>query len=159
MKRNKRVVEMKGLVFGKLTVWNYHGIINHRAYWNCYCLCGKMKVADGGELRTGKLKSCGCGQNPIRHGFAGTKFYNIWSAMKARCFVKKNKRYKCYGGRGITVSPEWLIFENFKKDMYEAYVEHKKLNKSTSIDRINNDGNYEFNNCRWATNEIQQKNK
>lgn len=82
-----------------------------------------------------------------------TKEYRTWAHMKGRCLNKKDNKFYCYGERGITVCDRWLLFDNFLKDMGMA------PSKTHSIDRINNDGDYEPNNCRWATSKQQQSNK
>lgn len=89
------------------------------------------------------------------------RFYGIWNSMKQRCSNNKNPGFHRYGGRGITVSQDWLKYEGFKKDMFESYKEHLNFygGKDTSLDRINNDGNYEKENCRWATMKVQNNNK
>lgn len=90
-----------------------------------------------------------------------TRFYAIWCGIKTRCLNSTNKDYKNYGGRGITVCKEWLDFQNFYDDMFPDYCEHAYWfgEKQTTIDRIDNDGNYEFENCRWNTLGKQQSNK
>ena len=116
--------------------------------------CGKEFEAQIQSIKNGHTKSCGCQStkytNP--HGLAQHKLYNTWNMMKSRCYTPKNKAYKHYGGRGIKVCDRWLDINNFIEDMYPTWKE------GLSLDRIDVDGNYEPDNCRWTTNEVQNRN-
>ena len=119
--------------------------------WACLCDCGKTKIAHGSSLRAGNVKSCGC-LGKINRTLAMTKhnmsrdpLYYIWASMKKRCNNKKTSSYPYYGGRGISVCESWEKFENFLADMGGTWREGLEL------DRIDNDGNYEPDNCRWVT--------
>jgi hypothetical protein len=126
----------------------------------CRCECGNERVVKQSHLRAETIKSCGCliseitAKRNASHGKSKTRIYNIWASMKARCFNPKKDKYKYYGGRGVTVCERWRnSFENFLADMGEP------PSARHSIDRINNDGNYEPSNCRWATPLEQAHNK
>lgn len=151
-----------GLRFGRLTVLSFAGKVGLReACWNCRCDCSNTSVVSGHNLKRGMTNSCGClktehGRNlaeqAVTHGHARlgkTPTYLQWTRMRSRCFDRTNPYY---GGRGITVCDRWKSFENFLADMGERPLGH-------SIDRINNDGNYEPGNCRWATQKEQCRNQ
>jgi hypothetical protein len=130
------------------------------AQWLCRCACGTERVVLGGSLRRGASKSCGgsgCGVHwGLKHGHCrnghSTRIYEIWAAMMQRCYNPNHPVYSHYGGRGITVCERWHSFVNFLIDMGEPPPDR-------SIDRINNDGDYEPNNCRWATRSEQRRNQ
>lgn len=132
--------------------------------WKCRCVCGKELVVRQDCLRSGNTTSCGCQRKvhaavAIRkrcttHGQSKLAEYFVWKTMKARCRNPKNLEFKNYGGRGIKVCDRWLnSFEAFLGDM------GRRPTPAHSIDRINNDGNYEPGNCRWATWKQQAANR
>ena len=115
------------------------------------CHCGKEFKTQTRDVKSGHTKSCGCLKNT--HNLSNHRLYPIWNEMVQRCNNPKRKAYKYYGLRGITVCNEWLDINNFINDMYPSYKE------GLTIDRIDSNGNYEKANCRWASREIQQRNK
>lgn len=143
----------------------HHKDKNNNLFWLCKCDCGNETVVRGGNLRTNHTQSCGCYMKErsketvtIRnttHGLGHCRLSNIWYNMKQRCLNKKNHDYRLYGARGITICDEWInSFETFYNwAMANGYK------KSLSIDRKNNDGNYEPSNCRWATDKEQANNR
>ena len=120
--------------------------------------CGKEFKATSGSIKSGNTKSCGCYnlkliyERNLSHNLSSHPLYDTWRNLKARCYNAKNPRYIDYGGRGIKVCERWLDIRNFIEDMYPTYEE------GLSIDRINNDGDYAPDNCRWTTKYIQSQN-
>lgn len=145
-------VDRTGQKFGKLTVIEQTGRNNlKKVLWKCKCDCGNFVNVVSGSLITGNTKSCGCVIPNFKHGGWNKSSYNTWRAMVRRCTNPKDKDYKRYGAKGITVCPEWMDYANFAKDMGEP------VGKET-LDRINPAGNYEPNNCRWASPIVQARN-
>ncbi len=118
----------------------------------CTCDCGTVRNVSRFDLLSGKSKSCGCLSRNKKHGYSETKIYDVWSKMRSRCLNKNDKRFSDYGGRGIKICKRWDRFENFLKDMGDRP-------EGRQIDRIDNDGNYEPSNCRWATRKENSSNK
>lgn len=152
------VKDMTGLVFGRLTVESFSGInsVGRCAEWICRCSCGVVKAIRGLCLRQGKTQSCGClnkERGPLkggyRHGLGGRgcrhELYATWSMMRRRCQNPNDECYHNYGGRGIKVCERWDLIANFVADM------HPRPSKKHTLERVNNDGDYEPSNCIWAT--------
>ena len=171
MLKNKRIKDLKGQKFGRLRVLEFAGYNNQRGrtQWLCKCKRGNEKIIIGKEIKSGNTKSCGCLSANMKgkkhpnylHGDGirnkQTRFYKIWKNIRNRCNNSNTPDYRLYGERGIKIL--WKDYLEFKKDMYESYLEHveKYGENNTSIDRIDNEGNYCKENCRFAT-QIEQGN-
>lgn len=129
--------------------------------FQCQCDCGNMFFARPIDLEKGKVKSCGCIQREVsENSVSHDRLYHVWNSMKARCYYENSESYRNYGGRGISICDEWLKnYQSFKDWAYENGYDENAPRGECTIDRIDVNGNYEPNNCRWITNLEQQKNK
>lgn len=127
---------------------------NYKKRYGLYkCFCGNEFTTVIQSVKRGLTQSCGCLGTNNKHNLANHRLYATWKQMNARCNNPKSKSYNDYGARGVKVCDEWHNMENFIKDMFSSYAE------GLTIDRIDVDGDYEPNNCRWTSREIQQRNK
>lgn len=159
--------DLTGHVFGKLTVIEFSRDVKsgtrNRKYWFCKCECGNTNEIRTDSLTSGKVTSCGClkkEQERInlaknhRHKMSRTRLYGIWQSMKDRCYNQNVRSYRDYGGRDIKICDEWMVPDNF----FEWALTNGYRDNLT-IDRIDNNKNYEPSNCRWSTVEEQSRNR
>jgi hypothetical protein len=155
-------IEISGRKFGRLTALCYADHRNGYARWLCKCECGEQKIVHKTSLMTGDTMSCGClaremtSKRSLKSGDATrrTTEYQAWHSMKDRCLRKNHPHYKDYGGRGITVCPEWIAsFEAFLRDV------GRKPSPELTLERIDNNDGYNKRNVKWATWNEQARNR
>lgn len=156
-----KFIDLTGMIFGDLIVIKLHS--KKPTKWLCKCKCGNTSIVDTRNLRSGHTTTCGCSKykTPANatHKLRNHRLYNVWNGIKQRCNNPNNQRYNMYGGRGIKICDEWN--DNFKNfydwAMDNGYNENAKYGECT-IDRINNNGNYEPDNCRIVSFKVQANN-
>jgi len=166
----KKYKNLAGYRFGRLTVKELAGKAKSgKVCWRCSCDCGNVVIVRGCDLLSGHTKSCGCFKAEIRkivhtkHGArknnTAERLYLVWKNIKKRCENKNAPAYPDYGGRGITLCDEWHDYANFRKWALSHGYKPNAPQWECTIDRINNDGNYEPSNCRWVSMAVQSRNK
>lgn len=157
-----KFIDLTGKKFGRLTVVERVAYVG-RSKWRCLCDCGSYTEVLGNTLQVGDTKSCGCYRNMPSsrfqkvhrvHGVSNSKLYNVWWSMRDRCKNPTSKYWKYYGGRGISICKEWE-----DPRLFVEWAVSSGWKEGLQIDRRDNDGNYETENCRWVTSEININNR
>lgn len=159
-------IDIVGLRFGRLIVMRRYGTYISPAgakhvQWECLCDCGNTTVTTTGRLKSGNTQSCGCLKKERAshanrtHGASGTRLHRIWKGIKARCSNKNNPQYKDYGGRGISICDAWRQ----SYDAFRSWAVENGYDDNLTIERMDVNGNYCPENCKWITLQEQQDNR
>ena len=148
--------DLTGQTFGRLTVIERaENNKYNQARWKCSCECGNITIVQSANLIKGTTKSCGCLKKEIQHHKSNTRLFSIWASMKKRCYNPKHNHYDRYGGRGIAMCEDWQ--NNFLS--FYNWALTNGYNDNLTIDRIDNNGNYCPENCKWNTKKDQVRNR